>query len=121
MPTLAPAAVADSLADLPRLLQAAEGFEPLAEACTAAAARSSALGVGGRPGGRGPGPRRPGRYSSSSPTRGDLDAWAARPASFCRQPPAIFPAWDSLPGTAALRRRPGQRLRLLQHSPSYGL
>src|SRR5690349_10598911 len=99
MPSLAAAAVPDSLADLSRLLESAEGFEPLAQALRAgrsgavdgAWGSSAALAVAAL------------AREATGPLLvviahpGDLDVWAGDLASLTGAPPAVFPAFDSLP------------------------
>src|SRR3954453_22383146 len=100
MPTLVAAAAPDSLADLPHLLHAAEGFEPLADALRAgrsgavdgAWGSAAALAVATL------------ARVASGPVLvviahpGDLDAWAGDLAGLTGARPAVFPALDSLPG-----------------------
>jgi hypothetical protein len=115
MPTLAPAAVADSLAGLPQLLQSAEGFEPLAE--TLRAGRSGA--VDGAWGSAAALAVATLAQVASGPVLvviahpGDRDAWAGDLASLTGVPPAVFPALDSLPGERPrFDAATGARLRL---------
>src|SRR5205085_5898862 len=100
MPTLVAAAVPDSLADLPHLLQTAEGFEPLAAALRAgrsgtvdgAWGSSAALAVAALAG------EAPGPVLVVIPHPADLDAFASDLHSLTGSRPAVFPALDSLPG-----------------------
>ncbi len=119
MPSLAPAAVPvpDSLADLPRLLQSAEGFDPLAEALRAgrsgtvdgAWGSSAALAVATLA------REAPGPVLVAIAHPGDLDAWAGDLASLLGARPVVFPSLDSLPGERPrFDAAQGARLRLLQ-------
>jgi transcription-repair coupling factor (superfamily II helicase) len=117
MPTLASAAVPDSLADLLPVVQSAEGFEPVAEALRAgrsgavdgAWGSAAALAVAAM------------ARVATGPVLvvlahpGDLDAWAGDLASLTAERPAVFPAFDSLPGERPrFDAATATRLRLLQ-------
>src|SRR5215218_7677139 len=98
MPTLVAAAVPDSLADLPHLLQTAEGFAPLAAALRAgrsgtvdgAWGSAAALAVLAR--------EATGPVLVVTAHPADLDAVASDLFSLTGTRPTIFPALDSLPG-----------------------
>src|SRR4051812_18178400 len=100
MPTLAAAAVPDSLADLPHLLHAAEGFAPLAAALRAG--RSGT--VDGAWGSAAPlavaalAREAAGPVVVVIPHPADLDAVASDLHSLTGIRATIFPALDSLPG-----------------------
>ena len=117
MPPVALAPGVQGLADLPRLLQAADGFEPLAQGLRAglsgavdgAWGSSAALAIAA--------------LIKHSPATnliviahpGDLDAWSGDLASVCGIRPVIFPAIDKLVGESLrFDAAIGERLRLLQ-------
>src|SRR4051812_23095559 len=100
MPTLVAATVPDSLADLPQLLQTAEGFAPLAAALRAG--RSGT--VDGAWGSAAPlavaalAREAPGPVLIVTAHPADLDALAGDLHSLTARRPAVFPALDSLVG-----------------------
>lgn len=117
MPPEASAPGVQGLADLPRLIQAAEGFAPLAHelragrsgAVDGAWGSSSALAIAA--------------LAREAPTTiliviahpGDLDTWAGDLASLTAIRPAEFPAIEGLPSEShRLDTAIGERLRLLQ-------
>jgi transcription-repair coupling factor (superfamily II helicase) len=117
MPTLAAAAVPDSLAALPHLLRTAEGFEPLAAALRAghggavdgAWGSAAALAVAALSG------EAPGPVLVVIPHPADLDAFTGDLHSLTGIAPITFPALDSLPGERPrFDAAAAGRLRLIQ-------
>jgi transcription-repair coupling factor (superfamily II helicase) len=116
-PTIQSPATLDSLTDLPRLIQAAEGLQPLVAALeqghsaaidgawgSSAALAAAALGL----------------HASQTVLvviahPRELDAWVDDVQTFAGSRPAIFPAWDNLPtDNLVIDEIAGQRLRVLQ-------
>src|SRR5207302_11205756 len=107
----------DSLKDLTRLVQTAEGFHPLVAALksghgatvdgawgSSSALVAAALGL-----------HAPHTLLVVISFPRDVDGWAEDLASFAGVRPAIFPAWDNLPTEATvLDEVAGQRLRVLR-------
>jgi transcription-repair coupling factor (superfamily II helicase) len=123
MPPVASAPGVQGLADLPRLIEAAEGFAPLAQGLRAgmsgavdgAWGSSAALSVAAL--------ARDGATTAlvviAHP--GDLDAWSSDIASLAGARPVVLPAIEGLPGESQrFETAIGERLRLLQrlsHDP----
>jgi transcription-repair coupling factor (superfamily II helicase) len=104
----------DHLTDLPRLLAAAEGFRPLADAL-AAGRSGTADGAWGSSAGLAVAALAvdaPAVVLTVIAHPADLDAWAGDLHTFCGERPAVFPAWDGKPSGAD--EVAGQRLRLLK-------
>jgi transcription-repair coupling factor (superfamily II helicase) len=107
----------DSLKDLTRLIQTAEGFHPLIAALqnghsgtidgawgSSSALVTAALGL-----------HAPQTVLVVIAHPRDLDGWADDLAGFAGVRPVVFPAWDSLPGEdAVVDEVAGQRLRVLK-------
>ncbi|HEX4592521.1 MAG TPA: CarD family transcriptional regulator, partial [Gemmataceae bacterium] len=117
MPTPAAATVPDSLADLPHLLQTAEGFAPLAEALRAGQSGSvdgawgsaAALAIAALT------HEAPEPVLVVIPHPADLDALAGDLRSLTGVSPASFPALDSLPDERPrFDAAASTRLRLIQ-------
>jgi transcription-repair coupling factor (superfamily II helicase) len=117
MPPVALAPGVQGLADLPRLIEAAEGFAPLAQVLRAgrsgavdgAWGSSAALAVAALS-----------RQASATVLvviahPGDLDAWSSDCATLTGARPVIFPAIEGLPSESQrFDAAMGERLRLLQ-------
>ena len=102
MPRTATAGKLDSLKDLTRLIQRAEGFHPLVAALKNG--HGATLGL-----------HAPSTLLIVVAHPRDLDAWLEDVAGFAGVRPAVFPAWDALPaGSVAPDEISGQRLRLLK-------
>jgi transcription-repair coupling factor (superfamily II helicase) len=117
MPGTAESTGAETLADLPDLLQAAEGWAELRAALTARrsgtidGAWGSAAALAAA------------TLARSAPATvlvvlahpGDVDPWSLDLQSFAGRPPLVFPAWESWPpDDLPLDEVPGRRLRVLQ-------
>jgi transcription-repair coupling factor (superfamily II helicase) len=118
MPTLAPAAVPDSLADLPQLLRTADGFAPLAAALRAghggavdgAWGSSAALAVATLAG------KAPAPILVVIPHPADVDAFAGDLHGLTGSSPVTFPALDRIAGDRPrFDAAAAGRLRLVQH------
>lgn len=118
--TESPSALAN-LTDLTRLIQTAEGFQPLLSslqsghsgAVEGAWGSSSALAAAALA------QHAPGTLLVVIAFPRDLDGWAADLASFADRAPVIFPAWDHLPDDETLvDETAGQRLRVLKQLQS---
>ncbi|TMQ32254.1 MAG: transcription-repair coupling factor, partial [Planctomycetota bacterium] len=111
----------DSLKDLTRLVQTAEGFHPLVASLknghgatvdgawgSSSALVAAALGL-----------HAPRTLLVVIPFPRDLDGWTEDLASFSGARPVVFPAWDNLPGeSTVLDEVAGQRLRVLKQLES---
>jgi transcription-repair coupling factor (superfamily II helicase) len=111
----------ETLGDLARLIQTAEGFEPL----VAALRRGQSGGVDGAWGSSGAlvaaalGLQDPTTLLIIVAFPRDLDYWAGDIATFAGMRPIVFPAWDSVPGDdLVLDEIAGQRLRILKQLES---
>jgi transcription-repair coupling factor (superfamily II helicase) len=116
-PATARAPSLDSLKDLTRLVQSAEGFHPLVAALknghgatvdgawgSSSALVTAALGL-----------HAPRTLLVVIAHPRDLDGWGEDLASFAGVRPIVFPAWDSLPtDTTVADEVAGQRLRILK-------
>src|SRR5262245_35956360 len=117
MPRIATPGRLDSLKDLTRLIQEAEGFHPLVAALknghgatvdgawgSSCALTAAALGL-----------HAPSTLLIVVAHPRDLDGWIEDVAGFAGIRPVVFPAWDSMPsGAAGPDEVSGQRLRLLK-------
>jgi transcription-repair coupling factor (superfamily II helicase) len=111
----------DTLKDLTRLIQSADGFHPL----VAALKKGRSGGVDGAWGSSGALMAAAlGQHASRTllivvAFPRDLDFWVEDFATFAGQRPTVFPAWDSVPGDdAVLDEIAGQRLRVLKQLES---
>src|SRR5438128_11599622 len=116
-PTTASQSTLESLKDLTRLVQRAEGFHPLVAALqnghgatvdggwgSSAALMAAALGL-----------HAPQTLLVVIAHPRDVDGWVEDLASFAGLRPVVFPAWDNLPTDAPVADEvAGQRLRLLK-------
>ncbi len=117
MPTTATPPTADSLRDLTRLLQAAEGFRALADALRAGRSGSvdGAWGSSGALATAALGQHAPRAVLVAVAHPRDVDGWVSDLHTFSGERPAVFPAWDSSPGeSGAADETATQRLRLLK-------
>src|SRR5437867_1668345 len=118
MPALAATSpTVDSLQDLTRLVQTAEGFHPLVAALknghgatvdgawgSSAALAAAALGLHARP-----------TLLIVIAHPRDVDGWLEDLATFAGVRPVVFPAWDNLPtDTTLVDEVAGQRVRVLK-------
>src|SRR5262245_23039172 len=117
MPKTARDARLESLQDLTRIIQTAEGFHPL----VAALKNGRAASVDGAWGSSGA--LAVAALSRHAPTTllvvlahpSDIDGWTEDLAGFGGTRPVLFPAWDNLPSDAATADEvAGQRLRVLK-------
>ncbi len=116
-PTVAPSATLDSLKDLTRLVQATEGFHPLVAALKngRGATVDGAWGSSGALATAALGLHAPGTLLVVIAHPRDLESWQEDLSGFAGVRPAIFPAWDSLPGDVNVADEvAGQRLRILK-------
>src|SRR5207253_174597 len=107
----------ESLQDLTRIIQTAEGFHPL----VAALRNGRAASVDGAWGSSGAlAVSALARHAPSSllvvlAHPSDVEGWSPDLAGFAGTRPVLFPAWDHLPGDAAAADEvAGQRLRVLK-------
>src|SRR5437868_4288512 len=117
MPRTARDARLESLQDLTRIIQTAEGFHPLVAALKngRAASVDGAWGSSASLVVAGLGRHAPGTMLVVLAHPSDVDGWADDLAGFAGTRPVLFPAWDNLPGdSAAADEVAGQRLRLLK-------
>jgi transcription-repair coupling factor (superfamily II helicase) len=117
MPTTALAPALETLKDLTRIVQTAEGFQPLVAALknghgatvdgtwgSSGALAAAALGL-----------HAPRILLVVIAHPRDVDAWVEDLASFAGLRPVVFPAWDNLPSdTTVVDDVAGQRLRVLK-------
>jgi transcription-repair coupling factor (superfamily II helicase) len=127
MPPKAVVSKVESLKDLSRMIETAEGFHSVVEALrhghgatidgawgSSSALTAAALGL-----------QAPQLVLVVIAHPGDLDGWAQELASFTGLAPVVFPAWDNLPTDQTLIDEvAGQRLRILRRleqasSPRY--
>src|SRR2546426_7531939 len=104
----------DSLKDLTRLVQTAEGFHPLVAALKNGhgATVDGAWGSSGALGAAALGLHAPSTLLLVIPFQRDLDSWVEDVASFAGLRPVVFPTWETLPTESTiLDEIAGQRLR----------
>src|SRR5437588_9288706 len=109
--------VPESLKDLTRIVQTAEGFHPLVAALLNGhgAAVDGAWGSSGALAAAALGLHAPRTLLMVIAHPGDVDGWVEDVATFAGLRPVVFPAWDALPGDRmVLDEVAGQRLRLLR-------
>jgi transcription-repair coupling factor (superfamily II helicase) len=116
-PRTASAPALDSLKDLTRLIQTAEGFHPVVAALKNGhgATVDGAWGSSGALTAAALGLHAPHTLLVVLAHPRDVDGWIGDLAGFGGATPVVFPAWDTLPGDGAhVDEVAGQRLRLLK-------
>ncbi len=116
-PTTATLPTLDSLKDLTRIVQTAEGFHPVVAALKSGhgATVDGAWGSSGALVAAALGLHAPRTLLVVIAHPGDLDGWVEDLASFAGLRPIVFPAWDHLPDERTLVDEvAGQRLRVLR-------